>query len=146
MVSKAIASLDAWLARAEEVLAEQREHAISPSLGLPRDGGRRSGPSRLRPSERTRGPPGVPVPPSRPVDPDRRGRPSARISSGRPLRLRTGHWSPRSCPITTCAAEHHWTRRQEVQSPRRWDGSGTSSRTSPTGSTSRRLRHPTSGP
>ena len=32
MVSKAIASLDAWLARAEEVLAEQREHAISPSL------------------------------------------------------------------------------------------------------------------
>jgi hypothetical protein len=34
MVSKAIASLDAWLARAEEVLAEQREHAISPSLGL----------------------------------------------------------------------------------------------------------------
>jgi len=35
MVSKAIASLDAWLARAEEVLAEQREHAISPSLGLP---------------------------------------------------------------------------------------------------------------
>ena len=34
MVSKAIASLDAWLARAEEVLTEQREHAISPSLGL----------------------------------------------------------------------------------------------------------------
>ena len=33
-MSKAIASLDAWLARAEEVLAEQREHAISPSLGL----------------------------------------------------------------------------------------------------------------
>ena len=32
MVSKAIASLDAWLVRAEEVLAEQREHAISPSL------------------------------------------------------------------------------------------------------------------
>ena len=40
MVSKAIASLDAWLARAEEVLAEQREHAISPSLGLLEDGGR----------------------------------------------------------------------------------------------------------
>jgi hypothetical protein len=39
VVSKAIASLDAWLARAEEVLAEQREHAISPSLGLwPGDG------------------------------------------------------------------------------------------------------------
>ena len=36
-VSKAIASLDVWLARAEEVLAEQREHAISPSLGLLRD-------------------------------------------------------------------------------------------------------------
>jgi hypothetical protein len=34
MPSKAIASLDAWLARAEEVLAEQRENAISPSLGL----------------------------------------------------------------------------------------------------------------
>ncbi len=34
MVSKAIASLDAWLARAEKVLAEQREHALSPSLGL----------------------------------------------------------------------------------------------------------------
>jgi hypothetical protein len=33
MVSKAIASLDAWLARAEEVLAEQREHSISPSEG-----------------------------------------------------------------------------------------------------------------
>jgi hypothetical protein len=33
MVSKAIASLEAWLIRAEEVLAEQREHAISPSLG-----------------------------------------------------------------------------------------------------------------
>jgi hypothetical protein len=33
MPSRAIASLDAWLARAEEVLAEQREHAISPSLG-----------------------------------------------------------------------------------------------------------------
>jgi hypothetical protein len=32
MVSKAIASLDAWLARAEEVLTEKREHAISPSL------------------------------------------------------------------------------------------------------------------
>jgi hypothetical protein len=32
MVSRAIASLDAWLERAEEVLAEQREHAISPSL------------------------------------------------------------------------------------------------------------------
>jgi hypothetical protein len=39
MVSKAIASLDAWLARAEEVLAEQREHCISPSLGLSRPGG-----------------------------------------------------------------------------------------------------------
>ena len=40
MVSKAIASLDAWLARAEEVLAEQREQAISPSLGpLEGDGG-----------------------------------------------------------------------------------------------------------
>ena len=38
MASRAIASLDAWLARAEEVLAEQREHAISPSLGLCRDG------------------------------------------------------------------------------------------------------------
>ena len=34
MPSKAIASLDAWLTRAEEVLAEQREHCISPSLGL----------------------------------------------------------------------------------------------------------------
>lgn len=32
MPSRTIASLDAWLARAEEVLAEQREHAISPSL------------------------------------------------------------------------------------------------------------------
>ena len=32
MVSKAIASLDAWLARAEEVLREQREHCLSPSL------------------------------------------------------------------------------------------------------------------
>jgi hypothetical protein len=32
MVSKAVASLDAWLARAEEVLAEQREKALSPSL------------------------------------------------------------------------------------------------------------------
>ena len=39
MPSKAIASLDAWLARAEEVLAEQREHAISPSLGLLECGG-----------------------------------------------------------------------------------------------------------
>jgi hypothetical protein len=40
MPSKAIASLDAWLARAEEVLAEQRESAISPSLGLSEgDGG-----------------------------------------------------------------------------------------------------------
>jgi hypothetical protein len=39
VVSKAIASLDAWLARAEEVLAEQREHAISPSMVLwPGDG------------------------------------------------------------------------------------------------------------
>ena len=34
MVSKAIASLDAWLARAEEVLAEQREHAISALAGV----------------------------------------------------------------------------------------------------------------
>jgi hypothetical protein len=34
MVSTRIAALDAWLVRAEEVLAEQREHAISPSLGL----------------------------------------------------------------------------------------------------------------
>ena len=40
MPSKAIASLDAWLARAEQVLAEQREHAISPSLGLWPDDGR----------------------------------------------------------------------------------------------------------
>jgi hypothetical protein len=32
MVSRALASLDAWLERAEQVLAEQREHAISPSL------------------------------------------------------------------------------------------------------------------
>lgn len=40
MVSKTIASLDAWLARAEEVLAEQREHAISPSLGLLEGDGR----------------------------------------------------------------------------------------------------------
>lgn len=39
MVSKAIASLDVWLARAEEVLAEQREHALSPSLGLAKGGG-----------------------------------------------------------------------------------------------------------
>ncbi len=31
MVSKAIASLNAWLARAEEVLSGQREHALSPS-------------------------------------------------------------------------------------------------------------------
>ncbi len=38
-MSKAIASLDAWLARAEEVLAQQREHAISPSLGLLQGGG-----------------------------------------------------------------------------------------------------------
>jgi hypothetical protein len=36
MVSKAIASLDAWLVRAEEVLAEQREHAISGSSPCPR--------------------------------------------------------------------------------------------------------------
>ena len=34
MPSKAIQRLDEWLTRAEEVLAEQREHAISPSLGL----------------------------------------------------------------------------------------------------------------
>jgi hypothetical protein len=40
MVSKTLASLDAWLARAEEVLAEQREHAISPSLGLLEGDGR----------------------------------------------------------------------------------------------------------
>ena len=33
MPSKAIASLNAWLGRAEEVLSEQREHAISPSEG-----------------------------------------------------------------------------------------------------------------
>ena len=39
MVSKAIASLDAWLARAEEVLAERRESAISPSLRSSDDGG-----------------------------------------------------------------------------------------------------------
>jgi hypothetical protein len=39
MVSKAIASLDVWLARAEEVLAEQRDHAISPSRGLLRGDG-----------------------------------------------------------------------------------------------------------
>ena len=39
MPSKAIASLDAWLARAEVVLAEQRENAISPSLGLLEGGG-----------------------------------------------------------------------------------------------------------
>ena len=32
MVSKAIASLDVWLARAEALLQEQREQAISPSL------------------------------------------------------------------------------------------------------------------
>ena len=43
MVSKAIASLDAWLARAEEVLAEQREHGLSPSLGLLEGDSRRSG-------------------------------------------------------------------------------------------------------
>jgi len=29
MVSKTLASLDAWLAEAEEVLAEQRNHPIS---------------------------------------------------------------------------------------------------------------------
>ncbi len=34
MVSKRIASLDAWLARAEEVLTDQRDHAISPSEGV----------------------------------------------------------------------------------------------------------------
>jgi len=34
MVSKAIASLDAWLVRAEAVLAEQREHGLSPTLGM----------------------------------------------------------------------------------------------------------------
>jgi hypothetical protein len=39
VVSRAIASLDAWLARAEKVLAEQRENAISPSLGLLEGGG-----------------------------------------------------------------------------------------------------------
>jgi hypothetical protein len=33
MVSKAIAALDAWLIRAEELLQEQREQSISPSLG-----------------------------------------------------------------------------------------------------------------
>ena len=31
MVSKAVASLDVWLARAEEVLQEQRDQALSPS-------------------------------------------------------------------------------------------------------------------
>ena len=40
MVSRAIAALDVWLVRAEEVLAEQREHAISPSLGLLEGDGR----------------------------------------------------------------------------------------------------------
>ena len=40
MVSKVIASLDAWMVRAEEVLAEQREHGISPSLGLAEGGSR----------------------------------------------------------------------------------------------------------
>jgi hypothetical protein len=40
MVSKAIASLDAWLVRAEEVLAEQREHAVSPSSALLENDGR----------------------------------------------------------------------------------------------------------
>ena len=34
MVSKAIASLDAWFVRAEAVLAEQRDHGVSPTLGL----------------------------------------------------------------------------------------------------------------
>jgi hypothetical protein len=34
MVSKAIASLDAWLVSAEAVLAEQREHGLSPTLGM----------------------------------------------------------------------------------------------------------------
>ncbi len=33
MVSKAIAALDAWLIRAEEVLQEQRKQCISPNLG-----------------------------------------------------------------------------------------------------------------
>src|SRR5664280_3664362 len=37
MVSKAIASLDAWLAVAEEVLQEQRERSISPSSTGPWD-------------------------------------------------------------------------------------------------------------
>jgi hypothetical protein len=40
MPSKAIQRLDEWLTRAEEVLAEQREHAISPSLGLVEADGR----------------------------------------------------------------------------------------------------------
>jgi hypothetical protein len=31
MVSQALASMDAWLVRAEEVLQAQREHGISPS-------------------------------------------------------------------------------------------------------------------
>jgi hypothetical protein len=39
MVSRALASLDAWLARAEEVLAEQREQALSPSLAAVWDPG-----------------------------------------------------------------------------------------------------------
>jgi hypothetical protein len=39
MPSKAITSLDVWLARAEEVLVEQRHHALSPSLGLLEDVG-----------------------------------------------------------------------------------------------------------
>ena len=37
MVSRAIAALDDWLQRAEEVLAEQREQCISPSLGWVQD-------------------------------------------------------------------------------------------------------------
>jgi hypothetical protein len=32
MVSKTLASLDAWLAEAEEVLAEQRNHPVSVTL------------------------------------------------------------------------------------------------------------------
>ena len=34
MSLRAITSLDAWLAGAEAVLTEQREHALSPSLGV----------------------------------------------------------------------------------------------------------------
>jgi len=40
MVWKALASLDAWLARAEEVLREQRDQALSPSHVPAWDSGR----------------------------------------------------------------------------------------------------------